>query len=304
MILKHADDKSRRIEFLEQIRKSTLLDARQKSWIDDELNRTKRGIEGERDAAHYLDTHWRDSRDHVVLHDLRIVVDDEVAQIDHLIISRACRFYLLETKNFGCNVVISDRGEFTAEYGRQRWGIPSPIEQSRRHEVILARMLERLGITGRANTKPTFQHVVMFAPRAIITRPDSSTFDTRDVIKADQFQTWRENHVEALGIKSLLGVAINMRGQDTVREWGEVLVRQHRAPDPLTLPAFMMPKAQVDAAVQQQLPTTGVPTPPERRLTCITCGAKISFAEGKFCWNNKLRFGGGQYCREHQQQFH
>ncbi|WP_088287324.1 hypothetical protein [Ideonella sp. A 288] len=31
-----------------------------------------------------------------------------------------------------------------------------------------------------------------------------------------------------------------------------------------------------------------------------TCGAKLSFAEGKFCWNNEARFGGLQYCREHQ----
>jgi hypothetical protein len=37
-----------------------------------------------------------------------------------------------------------------------------------------------------------------------------------------------------------------------------------------------------------------------RKLICATCGQKISFAEGKFCWNNEAWFGGLQYCRKHQ----
>jgi hypothetical protein len=35
----------------------------------------------------------------------------------------------------------------------------------------------------------------------------------------------------------------------------------------------------------------------------VTCGDKITFPEGKFCWANEKRFGGFQYCREHQAQF-
>jgi len=37
-----------------------------------------------------------------------------------------------------------------------------------------------------------------------------------------------------------------------------------------------------------------------RKLVCATCQAKISFPEGKFCWNQEKRFRGLQYCREHQ----
>jgi phosphatidylserine/phosphatidylglycerophosphate/cardiolipin synthase-like enzyme len=37
-----------------------------------------------------------------------------------------------------------------------------------------------------------------------------------------------------------------------------------------------------------------------RKLICVTCGIKISFAEGKFCWANSKKFGGLQYCRDHQ----
>ena len=41
-------------------------------------------------------------------------------------------------------------------------------------------------------------------------------------------------------------------------------------------------------------------TAASRKLVRATCGAKITFAEGKYCWNNEARFGGLQYCREHQ----
>jgi hypothetical protein len=32
-------------------------------------------------------------------------------------------------------------------------------------------------------------------------------------------------------------------------------------------------------------------------------GAKISFPEGKFCWNHPGSFGGLKYCRIHQADF-
>ena len=41
----------------------------------------------------------------------------------------------------------------------------------------------------------------------------------------------------------------------------------------------------------------------EKKLVCLHCSTKISFAEGKYCWNNASRFHGGQYCREHQKLF-
>jgi hypothetical protein len=64
------------------------------------------------------------------LHDLRLVVDGDVAQIDHLIINRGIGMYLIETKNYKGNLIINDHGEFTFEYDNgDRYGIPSPLEQ-------------------------------------------------------------------------------------------------------------------------------------------------------------------------------
>lgn len=116
MIIKNADDKSKRIDLLTDLQKSPLLGMRQKDWLRDELMRLKRGMQGERDAAHYIDSHYKDSELHAVIHDLRLVVDGDVAQIDHLIVNRMLHFFLFETKCFNGELEINDRGEFTMGY--------------------------------------------------------------------------------------------------------------------------------------------------------------------------------------------
>ena len=324
MLLKSADEKSKRVALLEDLQKSHLLDHTQKKWLHEELLRFTRGVQGERDSAHYLDNYFKDRENHVVLHDLRFLVDGEVAQIDHLIINRASQIFLLETKNFACNLVINAHGEFTAEYGNTRFGIPSPIEQSRRHERVLARLLERLDIVGRTQKLPDFNHVVMLHPKAIIKRPPANVLDTSNVIKADQFPTWHQSYVNQIGVGAVFKAALNMRSLDTIKEWGEKLMRQHRPADLLALPDFMRPREAVKETAPQAKPiqkvegrkldvhaagtnqpiayAAGKPTeePPARKLICANCGVKISYAEGKFCWNNEKRFGGLQYCREHQ----
>jgi len=57
IIKKKADDKTKRLALLADLKKSALLDARQKEWLDEELTRIRRGIEGERDAAFYIDSY-------------------------------------------------------------------------------------------------------------------------------------------------------------------------------------------------------------------------------------------------------
>lgn len=325
MLLKSADDKTKRVALLEDLQKSPVLNSSQKQWLRDELMRLRRGMQGERDSAHYLDHYFKAGENHVVLHDLRFVVDGEVTQIDHLILNRTSHIYLLETKNYACNLVINDHGEFTAEYENARFGIPSPIEQSRRHERVLSRLLESLDIVGRTQKLPDFHHVVMFHPKVTITRPPANVFDTSGVIKADQIPTWHQSFVKKIGVGAILKAGLNMRSLDTVKEWGEKLVRQHRPVDLLALPDFMRPSEPAKATVSVQAKPVAVmeiaksslqpvgnaqpltipvsrPTDeqPAKKLICGHCGIKISYAEGKFCWNNENRFGGLQYCREHQ----
>ena len=315
MLLKSADDKSKRLSLLEELQKSAYLNFQQKKWLKDEFQRFKKGIQGEAESAFYLDSYFKDGENHVLLHDLRFVVDGDVAQIDHLILNRAGHMFLIETKNYSGDLIVNDQGEFTVQYDHDTFGIPSPWEQSRRHERFLAKLLERLEITGRVDKQPEFHHVVMMHPKSIIKRPDPKTFDTSFLIKADQFPTWHGKFADKLGVGAFVKVLFNIRSLETIVEWGEKLKRQHRPADLLELPEFMKPKAPLPAQsvpapspwpapVAVAAATAAAPSDvPEKKLICAHCGAKITFPEGKFCWNNSKRFNGLQYCREHQSLF-
>lgn len=323
MLIKTADDKRKRLQLLTELQQSPQLDWQQKQWLRKELERTRTGMEGERDAAHYIDSWKKDSDNHAILHDLRLRVEGEVAQIDHLVITRGLHVYLFETKCFNGHLHINAHGEFTVRYGDgQAYGIPSPLEQSRRHERILAKLMERLEITGRVGLKPSFHHVVLLHPKAIIERPDPKAFDTQDIIKADQIASWHNRYIdERVSLTGVLGSLANIHSIDTLRGWAEKLARQHRPADPLALPEFMAPRAPAavpaPAIARQDAARAKAPEPVSpaalpaasaaveshplyRKLVCAQCQQKISYPEGKFCWNNSRRFGGLQYCRTHQ----
>ncbi len=65
-------------------------------WLREELSRFRKGIQGEKDSAYYLDQYFKGGQNHVLLHDLRFVVDGDVVQIDHLIINRGFGCYLID----------------------------------------------------------------------------------------------------------------------------------------------------------------------------------------------------------------
>lgn len=315
MLIKSADDKSRRLALLEDLQRSPLLDRRQQEWLRDELHRTKRGIAGERDAAHYLDNYLKDDPDRALLHDLRFQVDGDVVQIDHLVITRSLFVYLLETKNFNGNLRINEFGEFAVEYpGERVFGVPSPLEQSRRHEGPLRKLFALLGIAGRNGGTAQIHHCVLVHPNSMIHRPPKASFDTSNVIKADQFRAWHERFLqENAGMGQIVGSLLNIRRGETIREFAQALVGQHRPADLLALPEFIKPKAprmaarapmlaaEVPSAEARAAESSGAAE--KRKLICASCGTKISFAEGRFCWSNERRFGGLQYCREHQAGF-
>ena len=316
MLLKSADDKSTRLSLLEDLQKFNDLDTQQKRWLSQELQRCKKGIQGESESAHYLDSYFKDRENHIVLHDLRLVVEGEIAQIDHLIVNRAGHFYLIETKNYAGDLIVNEHGEFTVQYEHDAFGIPSPWEQSRRHERILAKLLPKLEISARTDKLPDFHHLVMMHPKAIIRRPDPKVFDTSFLIKADQFPTWHSTFVEKLGTGTLLKGLFNIRSQETILEWGEKLKGQHQPAGQLTLPDFITSKiklTELPSATPQTQPKNQESKPgsaaaggeenPTKKLICAHCGVKITYPEGKFCWNNSKRFGGLQYCREHQSLF-
>lgn len=100
MILKSADDKHASLRQLEDILLTAALPARTRIAIEQEISSIRAGIRGESDTAFEIDFFLGKSKNTIVLHDLRLQADDgRVAQIDHVLIHRTNRIWVLETKH-------------------------------------------------------------------------------------------------------------------------------------------------------------------------------------------------------------
>ncbi len=102
------------------------LPANKRILVEKELKILRAGAKGEKDSAYYIDFQWRDSKNWAVLHDLRLEHRGQVAQIDHLLISRHLEMFVLESKHYRTGLKISESGEFSFFFNGSAQAIPSP----------------------------------------------------------------------------------------------------------------------------------------------------------------------------------
>ncbi|MGE3333456.1 MAG: nuclease-related domain-containing protein [Rhodospirillaceae bacterium] len=220
MIFKEMDDKSAALAALERCLELAGNDTRKRSLIQEELRTLKAGINGEREAAYHIDFYVRDRKNSGVIHDLRIeLADGRTAQIDHLLINRANIFYVLETKSF-TGVKITEEGEFLRwnAWKKTYEGMASPLEQAKRHTVVLASLIESLGLPA-----PEIRHYILVSPKARIDRP--KRFDTSRVIKADQFFDAYLRDIDNTNIFKLI---YNAARTDPVDNIAQYIVGNHK----------------------------------------------------------------------------
>ena len=223
MILKKSDE--RREDLIRLTQLASRCDTAQKRRLDSEYKKLVVGSQGERDVAHVLNRIYGESDRTAVLHDLRIGVRGEFAQIDHLVIHRGQgRIWLCETKNYGGRIHCNSQGEWTVWYGKQPQPVPSPIEQARLQAIVLRRWLE-----ANAYAYIEVLPLVLVAPTASVDRrqvPDDVT-----IVKWDQFGSWWERQAAELGAFSLLKMSATSfwekRDEAWLRKLGEKLCEAH-----------------------------------------------------------------------------
>jgi hypothetical protein len=220
MIVKNADDKGPALATLESLRVHA--EPKKQKYIDDEIRMLRAGIKGEQESAYHIDFDFRESEITSVIHDLRLEMGGRVAQIDHLIIHRTQKFYVLETKSFSHGLKITDEGEFLRwnDWKKTYEGMPSPIEQNRRHVEVLRYVLVRMGYAN-----PEIESFILVSPAARIDR--SKLHPCPEVVKADQFTTkFKKRYLASVstvsGIfnglsKGLFGASAGAIAKDLVR---------------------------------------------------------------------------------------
>jgi hypothetical protein len=256
---------------------------------------------GERDAAYEIEFYFGKSTNYVTIHDLRLEHAGRVAQIDHLIINRVLQVWVCESKHFVDSVAINAQGEWTRSYRGRDYGVPSPIEQNKKHIDVLEDVFKSgaVSLPRRIFTmRPELRSLVLVSNNAVIKRPRSKVEGVDTVIKAERlktgvFDTWDD---------SVRTMVQRLVSTETIERVGRELVALHR-PIAVDWAARFGVAEAPDASATPPIPPSsaasaprGLPSDPSGKL-CDRCGRSTSFAEVKFCRVNKPRFGGGTFCR-------
>lgn len=287
MLIKQSDDYS---ALLSRLEREAAGSGRHAQLATTELRRRKAGIKGERDSAYLIDFDFGKSPNWAVIHDLRLVHDGRVAQIDHLLINRWMDVYVLETKHFHSGIKITEEGEFLRwnDYRKIYEGMPSPLEQNDRHILVLRNAMATVTLPTRLgfSIPPSFQQFVLVAPSARIDRP--KRFDTSRVIKADQLRKaiWRDvdNENALLG---MLRTAAKLVSSETVEFVARQLAAMHQpAADAAPAPTAPVHAGSVRASSPRPSrvePKLG-PPPPEAQSSALPACKACGGCKGEVCY--------------------
>lgn len=311
MLIKKADDRTGDIETLRALAGRPDATAEIRRLIEREIRNIQSGMKGEAEAAYEMEFYCGASKNWMIIHDLRLECDGRIAQIDHLLVNRVLDVYVCESKRFSEGVAVNEQGEFSAFFGGKPYGVPSPVEQNRRHMTVLEAVFRsglvapptRLGISIR----PSLRGLVLVSKTARISRPKNGVEGIDSVIKNDQLKAKIDRDIDK--DNNILGAA-KIVGQDTLEDFARRLAAAHRPlsfdwPARFGLPA--KPPATPVAQTAEKSKETGTKpsiaaseSSPDAsktsKLACTSCGIVVTYNVAKFCWFNKPRFGGKVYC--------
>ena len=232
MLIKSAQERAADIDALNALLAHPAASPAVRTKIDEQIRNIRAGAKGEADAAYEINFDFQASPNWAVLHDLRLEHQGRVAQIDHLLINRFLDIWVCESKHFSQGVAINDHGEFTAFYGSRAVGIPSPLEQNRKHlEVlrsVLASSLVQLPTRIGLSLKPSLHSVVLVSKNARITRPKKTVPGVDSVIPSDRLRGLINERTDKESVLTTVMAATKMVSAETVAQLARQLLRLHR----------------------------------------------------------------------------
>lgn len=299
MLVKAADVRQSDIDILTSILDRPGLATDTRGRIETELRQIRAGAAGERDAAYEIEFHYAANPNRMTIHDLRLEVDDRVAQIDHLLLDRLVGIWICESKHFSEGVAVDEFGEWTGFYRRRPYGIGSPIEQCRKHAAVLTDVFAkglvkpptRLGVT----MKPAIRSLVLVSKGARLSRPKTAAaragIDGIDsVIKVDQLKALMDKDLDSTGLMAFS----RFISQREVERLASELVALHR---PITVD-WAARIGLGDAPPGPAEP--GQPAAAASPSVCEACGKRVSRAVIDFCQSRSETFGGRILCMDCQ----
>ncbi|OOM14532.1 HRDC domain-containing protein [Clostridium saccharobutylicum] len=170
---------------------SKLKNDEKKDRVSKEIKAMKRGLQGEKTVDFELKNCISPF---IYLHDIRIEYDGLTAQIDYLVITKKY-ICVIEAKQLLGDVNINSDGEFIRVYKNRngyenKEGMPSPIEQNKKHINLVKRIINE--IFG-CNSIPVKSLVIMANPKAIIRKKYASQEIQDQIIRSEKLGNYIEN---------------------------------------------------------------------------------------------------------------
>lgn len=250
MILKNKDSNQDSVDYLSDLLARDFPEDK-KRLIERELKFLCSGDKGEKTSAYYLDFDFGHKKDWVLIHDLRLEHDGDVAQIDHLMIGRMMDVYVIESKNYTYGVSINEEGDFCYFHNKKPISIPSPISQNERHISLLDRFLtdnnllpKRLGMT----IKPRYRNIVLISPTSRLTKPKSGLYDCTAVMKGDKFVERFNNDINDDTLSDALNLT-KVISRDSLEKFAKTVVLHHK---PITIDYIAKFGLKDDEKIEEQ----------------------------------------------------
>ena len=223
MLYKTIDSKEKEINQLKRLL-SKSKNPKQKALIKADLQRIENGYQAEKENAYYLDFSFKDNPNNILLHDIRIEHNGQIAQIDHIIINRL-GIEVLESKSFSGKLTIKGDGSLNVEYGKKVQTFPNPIEQNNRHVKILSEFLKE-NMELPKNLKffgIQISSTVLINPKTTIT----NDILPKGFLRADSFTTDWNSRVDKIGTIALFKTIGTTISFDRAKEIANFLVKHH-----------------------------------------------------------------------------
>jgi len=245
----------------------------------------KSGFEAEKQMSFYLKRAFSERDDLYVINDLRLHVDKEYAQIDHLVLHKY-GFIIIESKSVTDTIAINEYGEWKRIYHNQESGMPSPIQQVKRQIDILKKFL----ITKKSKGIDKFPYdtLVAISDNGIIKRDN---IELNEICKADSIPEQIENIVQGYTKESkkfLSFKKIHTFSKENINTLAKFLVESHIPKEK---------KANAKAKAKKETPKT--PIKPKKILSpkkaslaqkCTKCqSSDISIEYGRYGYYFKCK---------------
>jgi hypothetical protein len=287
MIIKAKDDPRTTEAAIQEILALKTLSKKQRAALEEEAGHLWDGIQGGKLAAHSIDTHLQRSNNWAVIHDLRIEFHGRVAQIDHLLIGRFFDIFVIESKNCKTPLRVDSHGEFEIKTRLGWTGMASPIEQNRRHIIVLNDLIRKERLTPMrlgVPIKPAYRSWVLVSPECRVPRRH---LDEAIILKTDIFDLRLEEFTHRVNIADDVLSIARVSSSETIMHFARKLVSFHRP-------------ASFDFAGKLGVTRTLAPAEPLAPMVCCQCGGGVDSKVAAICRFNTHRFGERLLCRKCQ----